>query len=202
MGKYEFIKEISNRQKVRIFFVSLMVLIVIFALFTMFFTFLKQGLQDSISFQAMKGFFEKDIKNTTPLGLFYISFLGNLFLIPLPIEIPFFLGVTKGNPFFLSLFLVLAGIIPSQAINYIIGTKFSRIVFTFISTKKIYKVKRWVNNYGSYAIFGFNLLPLPSNELTFALGIAKYNITRLFVFTIVGSIIKFFAIFGFYVFFF
>lgn len=196
MGKYEFVMEVSNRQKIRVFFVSLLILIVLFAIFLVFTTFLKEGIQQATSYQAVKGFFEKDIKKTTPLGIFYLSFFGNLLLIPLPIEIPFFIGLTKGNPFLFSLFLAIAGIIPSQAINYIIGTKFHKIIFTFISTKKIYKVKRWVDNYGAYALFGFHLLPLPSNELVFALGIAKYNITRLFFFILLGSIIKFSAIWG------
>ena len=196
MGKYEFVAEVSNKQKLKVFFVSLMILTVLFAIFIMFSTFFSEGIQQSLSYQAVKGFFEKDIKKTTPLGIFYLSFFGNLLLVPLPTEIPFFIGLTKGNPFMLSLFLAIAGIIPSQAINYIIGTKFHKIIFTFISTKKIYKVKRWVDNYGPYALFIFNLLPLPSNELVFALGIAKYNVTRLFVSILFGSLIKFLAIWG------
>ncbi|MBI2448960.1 VTT domain-containing protein [Candidatus Pacearchaeota archaeon] len=198
MAEKEFIVEVSNKQKIEVFFVSVMILTVFVGIFFAFFLFFKEGIATSSFFQTLNAFFEKDIKNATPLGLFYMSFVGNLLFIPLPFEIPFFIGLTKGNDFLLSSFLVIAGLIPSLAIDYILGKKISRIVFTFISTKKIYKAKRWVNKFGVYAIFGFNLLPLPSNELTFALGIAKYNITRLFVFTLLGTIIKMLAIFGFY----
>ena len=198
MVEKEFIVEVSNKQKLEIFFVSAMILTVLAGIFIMFFLFFKEGIITSSFFQTFRAFFEKDIKNATPLGLFYMSFIGNLLFVPLPFEIPFFIGLTKGNDFLLSFFLVIAGLIPSLAIDYIIGKKLSRIVFTFISPKKIYKAKRWVNKFGAYAIFGFNLLPLPSNELTFALGIAKYNITRLFVFTLLGTILKMLAIFGFF----
>ncbi len=194
---YEFIFERSNKQKLEVFFVSLMVVIVISAVATVLLTFFREGFFASGSFQSMKSFFEKDVKEISPLGLFYMSFFGNLLFVPFPIEFPFYFGLVKGNPFLISLFLVTAGLIPSYAIDYFIGSKLSRIIFTFISTKKIYKVKRLVDRYGSYAIFGFNLLPLPANELTFALGIAKYNITRLFVVTLVASVLKFFAIWGF-----
>lgn len=196
MGKYAFIEEVSNKQKLKVFFVSLMFLTVVFAVFFMLFTFFSEGIYQSMSFQAIKEFFNEDIKKLTPLGLFYISFFGNLAFVTMPIEIPFFMSLTKGGPFFISLCFAMAGIIISQAINYVVGKKFSKIFFNFISPKKIYKIKRWVNNYGAYAIFGFNLLPLPSNELTFALGIAKYNSTRLFTLLVLGSIIKFFAIWG------
>jgi len=196
---YAFIFERSNKQKLEVFFATLMIVVVLTAMVLVFLTFFQEGFKGSPSFQTLKNFIDKDIKEVTPLGLFYMSFLGNLLFVPLPIEFPFFYGLTQGNPFFISLFFVIAGMIPSYAIDYLVGAKLSRVVFTFISTKKIYKVKRWVDKYGSYAIFGFNLLPMPSNELTFALGIAKYNITRLFVFTLLGSVIKFFAIWGLYV---
>lgn len=188
----------SNKQKLEVFFVSAMVLTVAVAIFILFFTFFREGILTSSFFQIFKAFFERDIKNATPIGLFYMSFVGNLLFIPLPFEIPFFIGLTKGNDFLLSFFLVIAGLIPSLAIDYIIGKKISRFVFTFMSTKKIYKAKRWVNKFGAYAIFVFNLFPLPSNELTFALGIAKYNITRMFVFTLLGTVIKMVAIWGFF----
>ena len=194
----EFISEVSNKQKVEVFFAFVMILTVAAAIFILFFTFFKEGITTSSFFQTFKAFFERDIKNATPIGLFYMSFIGNLLFVPLPFEIPFFIGLRKGNDFLLSFFLVIAGLIPSLAIDYIAGKKISRFFFTFISTKKIYKAKRGVNKFGVYAIFGFNLFPLPSNELTFALGIAKYNVTRLFVFTLLGTIIKMLAIFGLY----
>ncbi len=198
MLEKEFIQESSNKQKIDVFFFSIMALVVIAAIIIVFFVFFQEGISSLSSFKAIKAFFVRDIENVTPVGLFYLSFIGNLLFVPLPYEIPFFIGLYNGNNFLLSSFFIIAGLIPSLAIDYVVGRKISKLVFTFISIKKFYKIKRWVNKYGAYAIFGFSLLPLPSNELTFVLGITKYNITRLFVFTLFGTIIKIGAIFGFY----
>ena len=201
MGKYEFVLERSNKHKREVFVATVMIVVVISAIFVVMMTFFREGFTTSSSYTAVKEFFNKDIKAMTPVGLFYMSLFGNLLFIPLPVEIPFYLGLGKGNPFWTSLFLVVAGMIPAYAFDYYVGTKFSKIIFTFISTKKIYKAKRVVNKWGGLSIFLFNVSLMPANELTFALGIAKYNVVRLFFYTITGSLIKFSAIYGFYYFF-
>lgn len=48
-----------------------------------------------------------------------------------------------------------------------------------------------MNKYGAWGIFIFNFLPLPGPLLIFALEIARYNFTRLFVLTLAGKIAKY-----------
>lgn len=194
----EFILERSNKHHIEVVVTFLLIVFVLAAFISGVVIFWGESIGESHSYASIKDFFNKEIKKTTPLGLFYISFFGNLLFVPLPIEIAFVQALRVGQPAFASLFFSLAGLIPAYALDYFIGARLSSLVFIFISPKKIYKSKRWVNTYGPYAIFGFNLLPLPSNELTFGLGIARYNVVRLFVFTLCGSILKFIAIMGFF----
>jgi len=61
-------------------------------------------------------------------------------------------------------------------------------VLHLVSRKKVYKARRYINKYGSYGIFLFTAVPfLPGPLVTFALGVAKYNIPRLFVITFLGK---------------
>ena len=198
MPDYCFIKETSNYQKLKVFFLSVLVAVVVIGAGIAVLTLYSEAITVSRPFRAIRGFVMQDISRFTPVGLFYLAFVGGLFFIPLPIEAFFFKGLLNGNPAMLSFFLVLAGILPSQAVDYFIGDRFSPVVMQFMSRKKVYKAKRWVNRYGPHAIFFFNVLPLPSPLLTFALGIAKYNPVRLYAFLVLGNIVKFGVIWGFF----
>ena len=69
-----------------------------------------------------------------------------------------------------------------------------------ISLKKIYKVRRTVNKYGAYGILLGNIIPFFSSEIiSFALGLTKYNVTRLFLLTLTANIIKYSSIWIFYI---
>ncbi len=65
------------------------------------------------------------------------------------------------------------------------------MIMHIASKKKVYDTRRFVNKYGALGIFLFNFLPFPAPLLTFALGIARYNFTRLFVLTLVGKLAKY-----------
>ena len=66
----------------------------------------------------------------------------------------------------------------------------------FISKKKVYETRRFINRFGGYGVFLSNLSPLPAEILTFALGITKYNVYRLYTLQILGTVIKYVAIVG------
>ena len=187
---YSFIKESSNSQKLRIFFFSLFILIIFIIGITLFYRFFKEPIDKSAPLEAFKSFIDREVKNLTPIGMFYISFTGSLFFLFAPIEIFFLLSLEKGAPILILLFFTLAGIIPAHLINYFIGLKFGNPILNFMSKKKVYKLRRKINKYGIYAILLFNMLPLPSDLLTFGLGITKYNTARLFLFLIIGNLIK------------
>ena len=197
-GKYLFVQESSNRQKIKIFFVSLLLLIVIVSTITFAFLFFKESMDRSAPILALKSFINNEVKNVTPIGLFYLSFTGAFFFLFAPVELFFVIGLRHGNPVLISIFYVLAGMIPAHAVNYFVGSRFGSIILNFVSKKKVYGIRRKINKYGPYAILFFNILPLPADILTLALGMTKYNIIRLYTFMISGAIIKFTAIALFY----
>ncbi|MDO8467485.1 MAG: VTT domain-containing protein [Nanoarchaeota archaeon] len=136
---------------------------------------------------AVKG----DVINTTPIGLFYLHFIGGIFFVPSADELIFYYGLIEGNPPILSFLAALIGFLLAQILNYFIGLKTSSFILNIVSKKKVYKTRRFVNKYGAYGIFIFNVLPLPSPLLTFALGLAKYNFKRLFLITILAKSIEY-----------
>lgn len=142
------------------------------------------------------------IKNTTMLGVLYGSMFGGLFFVIMPIEIVFISFILSGyNPVFLVIIYVL-GLFISYNINYYIGMKLRSVSQKIISYKKFYKIKGIVNKYGSYSIFVFNALPLPSQPLSAILGVFRYNIYKFYIFFIAGQIVKYTVISVAYVYFF
>ncbi len=132
-----------------------------------------------------------DLSLLTPSTLFYSGAISGLFFFPVPLEATFYLGVTNGSPVIASILAVIGGFILGNIVSYLIGWKLSRAVSHLVSAKKMYALRRKVNTYGSWAVLVVNMIPAPSPLLTFSLGIAKYNIARLFFFLILGNIIKF-----------
>ena len=60
-----------------------------------------------------------------------------------------------------------------------------------VSKKKVYQARRFINKYGAWGVLISNLSPFPSEILTFALGLAKYNVYRLFTLMMIGNIVKY-----------
>lgn len=183
----EFIIERSNKQKLKIFTAALLLSIILIAFIVAF--------QDSLSRYSRIGSFQEAIKseinNLSPAGLFYSGFFGGLFFLPIPQEAFFYYGLSQGSPPVTSALLVNAGFLLAQIINYFIGLKLGSLLLQFISKRKVYKYRRKLNKYGSATILVFNIFPLPASPLTFALGLSKYNIYRLFFYIIIGTAIKY-----------
>ena len=190
----EFIFETSNHQKIKIFMVLILVLILVIGTSAAVYSTFKESIQKSNSFKAAKSIIKNEIIALTPLGLFYIGFFGGFFFIFAPVELLFLKGLDNGNNPILMVILVLTGVLLSQAVNYFLGSRFSSVMLNFISKRKVYKVRITMNNYGNYAILFFSILPLPIDVLTFALGITRYNLLRLYVFLFLGNATKFTAI--------
>lgn len=195
---FTFIYEASNHQRLKILFTTVVILLFLTGMGVTSYYYLKDDFASSASFQNFKAFVKNNIANFTPLGLFYLGFTGGLFFIPLPIEAFFATSLSKGHPPLLAFVFILAGILPSQAIDYLVGVRFSSVILHLVSKKNVYKARRYVNKYGAAAILVFNMLPLPSPVLTFALGIAKYNPWRLALYLLIGTLIKFSAILWFF----
>lgn len=189
----EFIAEISNAQKLKIFFIIISSILLIAGIFISAINFFEGGQK------AVFDFFSNEIKNPSLPGLFFLSFIVDLFFIPLPSEPLMIFSLQRGNPIILSLVLILFGLLAGNVVNYVVGEKFSNAVFIFMSRKKVYKVRRWANKYGAYAILLANLIPtLPSPLLSLGLGIAKYKFMRLFILFLIGALVKFILIIALY----
>ena len=150
-----------------------------------------QILTKSTTLNSLIAHISAEISQVSSIGLLYMGLLGGLFFVPIPLEPLFLLGLKNGNPGIWSMFLTLAGFSTSLVISYALGAKLSSYLITIIDKKKLYDIKRKVNKYGSGVIFLFGLAPLPIPILSFALGIARYNLLRMCVYAFSGLIIKF-----------
>lgn len=125
------------------------------------------------------------------LGLFYATFFGSLFFLFIPLEAFYIAALKKGMMSPLHFAALFAGVLLAYSINYFIGWRFSRFSKNLISPKQFYRIKIAVNRFGKLAIFLFNVIGMGSQQLTFVLGVFRYNKTRLFVFALAGQIVKY-----------
>lgn len=139
-------------------------------------------------------------EGATPVHMFVAAFASGLFFLPVPIEVAFILGVRNGMNPLLAVLGTVAGFVLGHTISYLIGLKLSHFVRFIVSPKKLYGLRRKVNKYGSWAVLAFNLLPAPSPQLTFGLGIARYNMVRLIILVVLGNLVKYVAIASFLLF--
>ncbi|MFH0978680.1 MAG: VTT domain-containing protein [Candidatus Woesearchaeota archaeon] len=136
------------------------------------------------------------VHDITPLKQFILGIISGIVFIPVPapVELTFYIGLKQGNPVLLSMAAALLGFVIGSAISYLTGWKLSQQVVYLLSTRKIHAIRRKVNKYGAYAIILMNLVPAPSDVLSFSLGIVKYNAKRLFFFLMLAVIVKLIAI--------
>ena len=190
--EYKFIYENSRKEKIKIFLSALLFVIILLAL-SSFISLYWSEIYSRIPFFSN---FLGDLTNVGLSKLFYIGLFGGLFFIPGPLEVAFYVGLTQGNSMLFSFLTIIFSYYLSQIVNYFIGFRLSNIVLNLISKKRVYQARRYVNEYGSYAIFFLNIIPGPAQLLTFALGITKYNFTRLSILTILGNLIRYAVIIG------
>ena len=181
--EFYFIEETSRAEKIKTFVVTVFVLALI-ACAVLFFLSVSKNFAINI----------QDTKYLTPIGLFVIGIVGGLFFVPLPQEPFFYYGLLNGNSVALSFVGIMSGFLLAQFFNYYCGVKLSRPISNLISKRKLYKSRRFINKYGGVGVFFFNLFPLPSPQLTFALGISKYNIYRIIFYATLGIFLKYIAV--------
>lgn len=186
-----FLEEKSNSYRIRVLVSILISAAIVIALTIIFLGSIQRLFLGSSYLGPLVDWFYAEVYEFSMVGLFLAGFVGGLFFIPLPQEIFFYYGLLKGNPVLLSFIFVNLGYFFSQALNYFIGLRLSGFFIYLASRKKVYRARRFVNKYGSWGVFVFNVLPLPAPVLTFALGVTKYNVYRLFFFTFLGTFIKY-----------
>lgn len=186
-----FIAETSSKRKRKIVLTTFVICLILIGMGIAGFTVLKESIKNTSLFKPIYNVIVNEIQESTPVGLFYQSFLTGLFFVPFPQELFFYIGLQKGNSIILSVLLSNAGYLLAQALNYALGWSLSQTVIHLISKKTLYKARRYVNKHGRTGLFLFNLFPLPAPVLTLGLGITKYNIYRLFFYTLLGSMLKY-----------
>jgi len=178
--------EYNKDEKIRSEIIKWSVLILIAVFFGSFFLNFFEGTFIDTIFT----FIGNSMFSGTIFGLFLFGLIAGLFFLSVPIEVAYIAFLTKSdNDLFVFVFVFL-GLFFSYLLDYQIGLNFSTISKKLISTKQFYKVKTKINQYGNWTIFFFNVLPLPSQLLTFICGVFKYNRTRLFSIWAFAWIIK------------
>lgn len=193
MQDIRFIEEVSNSRKVKSLIVTLFILVILLFI-GMIGSIYFSSLQKIPVFDSIYTNIGDSIENANLIGMFYANLVGGIFFIPSPDELIFYYGLTKGNPVLLVLLFTMLGYMVAQILNYIVGSKLSEPILNLVSKKKVYEGRRYINKYGAYGIFIFNLLPFPAPLLSFGLGIAKYNFMRLMLLTIAGKTLKYIVI--------
>ncbi|MCA9485682.1 MAG: VTT domain-containing protein [Nanoarchaeota archaeon] len=193
-----YISEISHKQRRKFLLISFIVFIICLGLIVVFASTIYTFIFQLDTFDSLRDIVMREINGLTLVGLFYIGFLGGLFFLPFPQEVSFFYSLIRGNSIIFSFVMVNAGYLLAQVANYFIGRKLSGPFMAVISKKKLFKARRFINKHGAKGVFLFNFLPFPAPLLTFALGITRYNIYRLFFYTLLGVFLKYILITGFY----
>lgn len=196
MEHYNYIQENNPMHRIKALVFSIAGLILVLFLAIFFYKFWYHFIQTTPFLNRIITYLTYNIANTTPMGLFYGHFIGGIFVVPSADELIFYYGLLNGNPLLFSFIAALAGYMSAQVLNYTIGSKLSNFMLHLVSKKKVYKTKRWINKYGVYGIFVFNILPLPAPLLVFALGVTKYNFKRLFIIMLTAKILEYLALMG------
>ena len=142
------------------------------------------------SFTIGKQIYEN--REPTLLSFSTIHFLGYLFFMLMPVEILFVFFLTLDVSVFTLFFLALATAIFAEVIDFGIGYLVSEHVINKLIGKKRYqKSQRYIEKYGNFAIFFFNLFPLSSSVLSLAAGMVRYKLKPFLIYSLLGLFLKY-----------
>jgi membrane protein YqaA with SNARE-associated domain len=185
-----------NRRKKRKFvFYSILVLILIIVIILSYVLYLKDS--DLFFVKGVNNFLGHiayHLSEGTLLGSFYAPIFGGLFFVPVPLELVFLTFLKAGHTPWLLVFIYILGLFIAYTLNYLIGGMLTEVSKKIISYKRFYRSKGFINKYGAWGVFIFNVLPLPSQPLAAILGVFRYNKVKFYVYAISGQIIKYTAI--------
>ncbi len=136
-----------------------------------------------------------EVGEGTLLGLFYLTSLGALFFLSIPVEVSFIYFLTLDHNPALVIITALFGSLVGLTINYIIGFIFGEKVFRYFLKEKFDKFKETLNKFGGAIILFGNVIPFPSELFSAILGSTRYNFKKFIIYSFFGRIIKFSLIF-------
>ncbi len=142
-------------------------------------------------------YFSSQIKNSTLEGLLYISILGALFFLAIPMEAIFiyYLSSTFHGAFFIILIIVLGSLI-GLSINYFLGWILGdKVLKKFFEKENYDKYKNYIDKYGGAVLVIGNIIPSPIEPLTLLYGSFNYSYKKFFILALIGRIIKYTLLF-------
>jgi len=200
MGYVNFTKkgifEYNQSAKLRFALITIIVLGLLASLIIMYVIFFKESDIALFNFvERVLAHVQSHIAAGSVQGILYVSVLGGLFFVTLPLEVFFITFLKSGvSPYSLIAFY-LGGFAFSFTLNYIIGSQLNEISMKIITPKKFYKFKGLLNKYGPMSILVFNLIPFfPAQPLSAILGVFKYNKAKFYTYFIAGELVKYSAI--------
>ena len=184
------IKEVNVRKKKVDGVITVSVIILIICLVFLYMGLLRPMLEDTFIAGTVSAV-KDDIYTFNALGSLYVAFFGGLFFVFFPMEAYYAKALASNNLLLLYVLFIL-GILVSYSLDYLFGMKLSKMSRKLVSPKKFYKIKSYINRYGKVAIFVASAMPFfPSQQVTFILGVFRYNKTRLFILTMSGQMLKY-----------
>jgi membrane protein YqaA with SNARE-associated domain len=195
---HEFTKESMfsyNLKRKRISSVAMIAGIILVMLFIVYYAFFLRSSDNLLvnAINLISGHIWSQVTGLTLLGALYITLIGGLFFVFMPIEAWFIAFIGSHNPLLIVALFIL-GFLVSYSINYYIGRKLNKTSKAMIGPRKFYKIKALINKRGGLAIFAFNALPLPSQPLSAILGVFRYNKTRFYLYFLLGQLTKYIVI--------
>lgn len=130
------------------------------------------------------------IATRSPFGLMLTGLIGGLFFITFPLEIAYIAALSATDSPWTYYGIMLGSLAIAYTFNYYAGFWLSKSATNIISAKQFYTIKSKLNKYGNGVVLLFNILPLPSQPLTFICGVFRYNKLRYAVLWTLGWGIK------------
>ncbi|WP_239254029.1 DedA family protein [Listeria ilorinensis] len=130
-------------------------------------------------------------------GIFFAMVIESV-CIPLPSEVIMlfggFMAETGVLNFWMVVFAGIAGNLVGSLLAYYIGKKGGRALvlkfgkYIFLNVKHLDKAELWFNRYGASAVFFGRVLPVIRTFISLPAGIAKMNLPKFILYTILGCI--------------
>lgn len=194
----EVIFEISTFRKVRVVLVFGLFVLVLTGLFFVVDSLIITFSDGNISARSVFIALYKNVMSFSLLGLFFQALVAGLVFVPIPIDLSYIYALSIGRSALFTFLYINVGLFISNSINYFFGYKLSGPILNIVSKPGFYSVKRFFNRFGTITIFLFNILPMPAEMLSFALGVTKYNFLRFQLFRTISYCIKAFLLYWFF----
>jgi membrane protein DedA with SNARE-associated domain len=124
-----------------------------------------------------------------------VHFAGYLFFLLMPVEVllPYYMAEGHRGEILIALAVVTA--LAAQVIDYGIGRLLAEpVTRNIIGQRRYERFSRWVERWGSLAIFVFNLFPLSSPNMLLVAGMTRFGPVRTFGYSALGLVLKYVGI--------